>query len=273
MQTEPLHIFIISDSIGETAAKFCKAALVQFPNLSTVLHKSMFISNKEALDEILVEASQHNSIVLLTLADTALANHAEEYCLLHNITPFNLIQPLTQEITNRTGVEATHQIGAQHDLSSEYFKRVQAMEFCMTFDDGKDPSGFEEADIVLLGISRTSKTPLSMYLGNLGYKVANLPLIPENDLPDIIFKIDPKKIVGLTTSPQVGNKHREIRMKEYGIPQGSRYASVERVNQELAFANELFDRLGCFVINTSDRSIEETASIILDKLGLSVYTV
>lgn len=269
-ETPPtLHIFILSDSIGETATKFAKASLAQFPDLPTVLHKTMFISNQEMLDKVLEEAKELNSILFLTLADNVLARHTEEYCTQHKITLFNLIQPITDAITEKTGVEATHIIGAQHDLSAEYFQRVQAMEFCMMFDDGKDPKGFEEADIVLLGISRTSKTPLSMYMGTMGYKVANLPLIPENTIPDIIFKLDPKKIVGLTTSPNVVNTHREIRMKEYGMPAGTRYASLERVNMELDFAHSLYEKLGCLVISTADRSIEETASIIIHELGLS----
>ena len=271
-QNPTLHLFIVSDSIGETANRFAKAALAQFPDVNTVLHKTMFISNQEALDQVLIQAKDLNAIIILTLADANLATYAEDYCKSHHISLFNLIQPLTQVITEKTGLQPTHKIGALHDLSAKYFDRVKAMEFCMMYDDGKDPKGFEEADIVLLGISRTSKTPLSMYLGNLGYKVANLPLIPENKVPEVIFSLDPKKIVGLTTSSQVVNTHREIRMKEYGMPEGTRYASMERVTMELAFAQDLFDRLGCLVVNTADRSIEETASIIIQELGLNNQT-
>lgn len=268
--TTNLHFYIISDSIGETANKLSKAALAQFPTLSTVLHKFMFISNEESLTRSLENAKSTNGIIFLTVADSDLAHYAVDFCQRENLTLFNLIQPITQEITKRTGLEPTAKIGAQHDLSAEYFERVKAMEFCMMYDDGKDPKGFIEADIVLLGISRTSKTPLSMYLGNLGYKVANLPLIPENILPKIIYTIDKHKIVGLTTSNSVVNLHRETRMKEYGMPKGTRYASIERVNEELSYAHDLYKELDCLVINTAERSIEETASIIIEELNLPI---
>ncbi|MBD3949169.1 kinase/pyrophosphorylase [Tuanshanicoccus lijuaniae] len=263
-----IHIYLISDSIGETATKFARASIAQFPTANTVLHKFVFISNKESLIPVLEDAKSHDAIVLVTLADKDLTRYSEEFCREHQIFHYNLIQPVTQEIARRTGLEPTHKIGAQHDLSEEYFNRVEAMEFCMMYDDGKDPKGFIEADIVLLGISRTSKTPLSMYLATLGYKVANLPLIPENTLPDILFDLDTKKIVGLTTFDTVANMHRENRMREYGMPSGTRYASMERVNEELKYAHDLYDKLDCLVINTAERSIEETASIIIQKLDL-----
>ncbi|WP_446454944.1 pyruvate, water dikinase regulatory protein [Tuanshanicoccus yangjingiae] len=265
-----LHIYLISDSIGETTTKFAKAALAQFPTANTVLHKFVFISNKDALIPVLEDAKSNNGMVLLTLANAELSNLSEEFCREHHIFLYNLIQPVTEEIAKRTGLNPTHKIGAQHDLSEEYFNRVKAMEFCMMYDDGKDPKGFIEADIVLLGISRTSKTPLSMYLGNLGYKVANLPLIPENQVPNILFEIDANKIVGLTTFDKVANLHRENRMREYGMPSGTKYASMERVNHELKFAHDLYEKLNCLIINTAERSIEETASIIIQELNLPI---
>lgn len=265
-----LDFYIISDSIGETASKLAKAAIAQFPTATTVLHKFMFISNKESLAEILVDAVSHNGIILLTLVNNELSEFAAQFCQENNLSLFNLMQPVITEIARRTGLEPTNEIGAQHDLSEKYFERVKAMEFCMRYDDGKDPNGFLEADIVLLGISRTSKTPLSMYLGNLGYKVANLPIIPENPLPNVLFDISPNKIVGLTTSNKVVNIHRENRMKEYGMPKGTRYASMERVTQELEFSQKLYEQLGCLVVNTAERSIEESASIIIQELGLNI---
>ena len=264
-----IDFYIISDSIGETASKLAKAAIAQFPTVTTVLHKFMFISNKESADEILKEATKRNGILLLTLVNNELAEYIENYCEQHKLTYFNIMKPVLNEITKRTSKGPSKIVGAQHDLSEEYFERVSAMEFCMRYDDGKDPNGLIEADIVLLGISRTSKTPLSMYLGNMGYKVANLPLIPENTIPKVLYEIDPKKIVGLTTSDTVVNLHRENRMKEYGLSSGTKYASMERVNEELKFSSELYQKLGCLVVNTAERSIEESASIIVQSLGLT----
>lgn len=263
-----LHYYILSDSIGETAQKVAKASLVQFPNVTTVLHKYTFISNQETLHSILEDASEHDGLLFMTIVDANLAKYAEKYCIKTGLICYNLIQPFTLEIARRLGTEPTEITGAQYELSDEYFERIKAMEFCMTFDDGKDPKGLRDAEIVMLGISRTGKTPLSMYLGTLGYKVANLPLIPEKELTPILFEIDPKKIIGLMNSPVVINKHRETRMKEYGLGPGSKYASKNRVNDELAFAQKVYSDLGCPVINVADMSIEESASVIIEVMKL-----
>lgn len=268
--THTLHFYFISDSIGETSLKVAKSALAQFPSVRAILHKFMFIHSKEELLHALKEAQAQHGIICLTVADTQLFAFAQHYAAQHQLTIFNVIEPISHEISKRTGLAPSKEIGAQHHLSSEYFDRVKAMEFCMMYDDGKDPSGLLEADIVLLGISRTSKTPLSMYLGNLGYKVANLPIIPENTLPSQLFQVDKRKIVGLTTSADVVNQHRESRMKEYGLSSGSKYASLTRVNEELTYASSLYEQLDCVVINTAQLSIEETASIIIEALNLPI---
>ena len=267
-KTQILHYFILSDSIGETAQKVARAALVHFPSAKTVLHKYTFISNIEKIDEITHDALKYDGLIFMTIANSDLAKYVEQKCIETGLICYNLIQPFTLEIQRRLGIEATSLAGAQHELSDEYFDRIEAMEFCMKYDDGKDPKGIGEAEIVLLGISRTGKTPLSMYLATLGYKVCNLPLIPENELPDILFEINKSKIIGLTNNVSVVNKHREIRMLEYGIPEGSRYASSERVQQELDYADEVYRTLGCPVIKVADRSIEESAHIISEIMKL-----
>lgn len=267
-KNQTLHYFILSDSIGETALKVARAALVHFPSAKTVLHKYTFISNIEKIDEITHDALKYDGLLFMTIADSDLAKYVEKKCIETGLICYNLVQPYTLEIQRRLGIAPTSLVGAQHELSDEYFDRIEAMEFCMKYDDGKDPKGIGEAEIVLLGISRTGKTPLSMYLASSGYKVCNLPLIPENELPDILFEISKSKIIGLTNNVSVVNKHREIRMLEYGMPEGSRYASSERVSQELAYADEVYRKLGCPVINVADRSIEESAHIISEIMKL-----
>lgn len=264
---QTLHFFIISDSIGETALNVAKAIVSQFPYVHTVLHKFTFISTITRLTSILDQAKDLQAIVLMTLSNYAQATEAEQYCQKYQLHYFNLTQPFTQLITKLTGHEPIQVAGAQHELSDEYFNRINAMEFAMRYDDGKDPKIFLQADIVLLGISRTSKTPLSMYLATMGYRVANLPLIPENKIPDIIFQVDPKKIVGLTNDMNVIQKFRRKRMAEFGLPQTSAYASHDRIQEELEFANRLYHQLQCPIINVADRSIEETAHIIVEVLN------
>ncbi|WP_124059568.1 pyruvate, water dikinase regulatory protein [Vaginisenegalia massiliensis] len=269
---EPLHYFIISDSIGDTALKVARAALAQFPSVNAVCHKYHFVENNQQLQAILEEANKCDGLIFMTIADDPKAKLVEEYCIETGLICYNLIQPYTLEIQRRTGLNPSAETGAQYVLSDEYFKRVKAMEFCITYDDGKDPKGFIEAEIVLLGISRTGKTPLSMYLANLGYKVANLPLVPEIEPPELLYTIDRKKIVGLTNLPKVVNIHRMTRMREYGMSETSRYASIERVEQELKYADEIYAQLKCPVLNVANNSVEESASMIVDMLRLPSRT-
>lgn len=267
-QEDTLHIYILSDSIGETAHKVAKSALAQFPTAKTVLHKFSFISNPERLKSILEDAHKVDGLVFMTVVDSELAKQAEAFCIKTGLICYNLIQPFTLEIERRTGKTASAVIGAQYELSEEYFDRIKAIEFCLANDDGKDPKGFLDAEIVILGVSRTGKTPLSMYLGTRGYKVANLPLIPEKEISPYIYEIDRRRIVGLTNDAETIHRHRENRMREYGISSATQYASTERVNAELAYADKIYSQLDCPVIHVDDRSIEESATIILELLDI-----
>ena len=180
--------------------------------------------------------------------------------------------PPIQEIERLTGVKPTRQPGALHLLNENYFRRIKAMEFAVKYDDGKDPRGFLEADVVLLGVSRTSKTPLSLFLANKNLKVANLPLIPQAHIPKQLWEIDPKKIVGLTNNPDILNNIRKERMRSYGLNPDTAYSDIEKIRAELDFANDLYKKLGCVVINVASLSIEETASLILNALDLEDHS-
>jgi len=226
------------------------------------------IANINDLDIALEDAAAHDGLIFMTMIDNEMAAYAERFFNKHQLTYYNLIQPIVDEIGYRINMKPSKIIGAQHELSDRYFDKIRAMEYCMSFDDGKDPKGFEEADIILLGVSRTGKTPLSMYLAMLGYKAANLPLIPENELPEILFKLDPNKIVGLTNRVEVINRHRDARMREYGITSPTKYASFDRIQEEFDFAQEVYERIGCQTLDVSQRSIEESAAIILKMLDL-----
>lgn len=265
-----IHLFLISDSIGETALKVAQAAIVQFPSIESVLHKWVFISKDEDLSSLKKSLIDHQGIALLTLADQNLAEEITQFCQTHDLDYFNLLQPLTQLIEKRTLVKPSQEAGAQHELDAAYFKRIEAMEFASKYDDGNNPSIFDEADILLLGISRTSKTPLSMYLATLGYKVTNLPLIPENSLPDSLFKIDRKKIIGLTNDLEIIQKFRQKRMEEFGIQGANQYASRSRIQAELDYADQIYQQLECPVINVADRSIEETAQLIIQDMDNAI---
>jgi regulator of PEP synthase PpsR (kinase-PPPase family) len=151
-----------------------------------------------------------------------------------------------------------------HQLDDEYFRRVEAIEFAVKYDDGKDPRGLLRADVVLVGVSRTSKTPLSMFLAHKRLKAANVPLVPEVEPPEELFEVNPRKVIGLTISPDELNLIRTERLKALGLRAQANYAALERILVELEYAEKIMKKIGCPVINVSNKAVEETASIILD---------
>lgn len=265
---QPVDIYIISDSVGGTANSIGKAAISQFPSADIKLHGYPFIRGEDTLVSILEKAQRKNAMVLHTLVSKNLSKIAQEYCVKNSIFCVDLLSPVINEIQQRSGIDPLEKPGALHEMDQTYFDRIKAIEFAVTYDDGRDPKGFLEADIVLLGISRTSKTPLSMFLANLNYKVANLPLVPESHIPEQLWQVDPKKIVGLTNNLDMINSIRKERMIAYGLNPDTPYSDKGRIEKELEFSNNLYEKLGCLVINVEKRSIEETAAIIVSTLQL-----
>lgn len=265
---KPLSLFVLSDSVGQTALQLAQAALAQYPDLKPDIVRFPFIHTPEKLTNVLSKAVPDETIVVHTLATKGLSTIAETYCQAKKIASFDLMSPLTNLISAKTNQQPSGEAGALHHLNERYFDRISAMEFAVMYDDGKDPKGFLEADIVLLGVSRTSKTPLSLFLANRNLKVANLPIVPQAHIPEEIWQIDPKKIIGLMNSPEVLNNIRRERMIAYGLNPDTTYSDMDEIKAELAFAQTLYDKIGCQVINVANRSIEETATIILERMGL-----
>ncbi len=268
--TNELNLFIVSDSVGDTALQLAHAVAAQFPRLTPRYRRYPFIQNEEKLTEALNDAKKDNGIVINTLAIPDLAEIADDYARKIGVPCLDVFTPVIRAISKQFDEEPTGIAGSVHDLNETYFDRIGAIEFAVTYDDGKDPKGFLEADIVLLGVSRTSKTPLSLFLANRNLKVANLPLVPAAKIPEEIYQVDPKKIIGLTTDPQVLMEFRRQRMIAYGLNPDNNYSARTQVLDELEYANKLYAKLGCMVINTAHRSIEETATLILEHMGLDV---
>lgn len=265
-------IFVISDSAGETASKLAAASMAQYPTVDFSLFRRTFVKKEEALTQALEDAKREEAMVLHTIVNSHLVKIANDFFAEHAVYHFDILTPPVAEIERLTGIAPTREAGALHHLNENYFKRIEAMEFAVKYDDGKDPRGFLEADVLLLGVSRTSKTPLSLFLANKNLKVANLPLIPEAHLPKQLWEMDPKKIVGLTNDPDILNGIRKERMKTYGLPADTSYSDIEKIRKELIFANDLYQKLGCVVINVASLSIEETASMILNALHLEDHS-
>ena len=264
-----VNIIIISDSAGDTAFNNAVAAAAQFPDAQITYRRYPFIINKEKLEEPFEEIIQYPNLLLIySLVKDEMQIPVIRFVREHHIESVDILSPAIESIQKLTGLKPEQKIGAQHKMNQKYFDRISAMEFAVMYDDGKDPKGFLEADVVLLGVSRTSKTPLSLFLANKNLKVANLPLVPDTHIPKEIYQIDPKKIIGLTNDLSVLNEIRRERMISYGLSPDTSYSNTDAIKKELDSAQKLYDKLGCFVINVAHRSIEETAAIIMNHLGV-----
>lgn len=257
------NLFIVSDSVGETAQKVISAVMAQFPDIeATDIRRFPFINNEADLKKILADALNERAVVVATLVNQELVAVLTEFSQKTGLDYVDFMTPLTQLIQGKTGIIAKEEPGALHKLNQEYFNRVAAIEFAIKYDDGKDSRGFKQSDFVILGVSRTSKTPLSMYLANKSYKVSNLPLIPEVPLPEELFDIPAEKIIGLTADPERILKIRQSRLNGLGLNGDSKYANIERIQEEVLYAEDLFKRLNAHVVRVDDKAVEETAAII-----------
>ena len=271
-QSNPIF-YIISDSVGETALRATNAALAQYPQLTNArLKRYPFINSLTELSPILEEAKKVQAIIITTLVNDELNQFAEEFTQNHNIPYHNVVRPIMNIIHQETQLTASEQAGSLHRLDDHYFDRIQAIEFAVKYDDGKNRKGFKLADIVLLGVSRSSKTPLSMYLANKSYKVANLPIFPEVHIPEEIYQVDPRRIFGLTASPLYIQQIRKKRVKMMGMSEDSSYTSMERVKHELMFADDLFYRLKANVIYIENQSIEELSEQIITQYNYNMHS-
>ncbi|BDR60541.1 pyruvate, water dikinase regulatory protein [Lactobacillus xylocopicola] len=264
-----VNIVIISDSAGDTAFNNAVAAAAQFPDAQVNYRRYPFIFNQEKLTETLAEIVQFpNLVIIYSLAKDEMQIPIIRFVREHHIESVDILSPAMEAIQKITGLHPQNKVGAQHKMNQKYFDRISAIEFAVMYDDGKDPKGFLEADVVLLGVSRTSKTPLSLFLANKNIKVANLPLVPDTHIPKEIYQIDAKKIIGLTNDLSVLNEFRRQRMISYGLNPDTVYSNTDAIKNELNSAQKLYDELGCYVINVAHRSIEETAALIMKHLGI-----
>lgn len=270
-----LVIFIISDSLGETARAIAKASIYQFENHeSWNIRRFPYVNNIELLKSVLIQAKENDALIMYSLVSEELVKFAREYCYENRLVYMDLLSSIIEKMSIKSGMKPLRESGLIRKMDKSYFNRVEAIEFAVKYDDGKDPRGVLKADLVLLGISRTSKTPLSMYLANRHIKVANIPLVPEVPIPKEVEEVDPKRIIGLTNSPETLNRIRGERLKAMGLSGSANYAKLDRILEELEYADKVMKRIKCPVINVANKAIEETAGIILDIMkenGLEVY--
>jgi len=256
-------IIIVSDSVGETADLVIKAGLSQFTNHDYNIQRVPYVDDIETIDETLEVARANDAIIGFTLLNPELRNHLLNKAKQLNIEAIDIIGPVMEAMERTFKTPPKLEPGLLYKLDKDYFKRIEAIEFAVRYDDGRDSRGISRADIVLIGVSRTSKTPLSQYLAHKRYRVANVPLVPEVDPPEQLFKIDPKKCIGLKTSAKQLNEIRKERLKSLGLDDDALYATKQRIEEELQFFDKIVGKIGCEVIDVSNKAIEETANIII----------
>ncbi len=258
-----LHLHLLSDSTGETLENIAKAAMAQFENVETVRHFWPMVRSEQHLDRIVDELGRSPGLVLFTLANPALRRKLEKYCRGLGMPHLAPLDPVTDALSNILGQEATARPGRKHILDEAYFARIDAIQFTIAHDDGVGWDNWEEADIVLAGVSRTSKTPTSIYLANRGYKTANIPLVPESPPPPSLFRLKHPMVVGLTTSAERLIQVRRNRLLSLNQTPETAYVDADRVQAEVVSARRLFADNGWPVVDVTRRSIEETAAAII----------
>ncbi len=264
--TQNTVIYVISDALGETAEFVSRAAAAQFLGVKTRIRRVPYVRDELHLENIMEEAVAEQAILVYTLVLKDLRNYLEKKAIEKGLKTVDILGPLLGALTSQTGLEPTHTPNAIHRLDEQYFRKVEAIEFAVKYDDGKDSRGVLYADVVLIGVSRTSKTPLSMYLAYKGLKAANIPLVPEVNPPEELFNISPRKVIGLILRPELLNQIRTERLKTLGLGASSDYANLERIMQELEYARSIMRRIGCSTIDATGKAVEETASIVLEIL-------
>jgi regulator of PEP synthase PpsR (kinase-PPPase family) len=257
-------IYIVSDGTGETAAQMVKAAMVQFSDQDVYISRHKNIREKEQIAALCEDAAEAKALVVYTIVSPDVRSCLAECALQQGVTCVDLIGPLLAGMAGHFGFEPKSIAGLLHNVNEAYFKRIDAMEYTIQHDDGRDLSRLGEADLVILGISRTSKTPLSMYLSQQGWKVVNVPIIQGFQIPNEILAIDQRKIVALTIDPENLTTIRRNRLSRLGQSRGGEYADPEKVNEEIAYADEIFKKNRKWaVFNVTGKALEETAAEII----------
>jgi regulator of PEP synthase PpsR (kinase-PPPase family) len=258
------HLHLVSDATGETLINVAQAAAAQYSATHAIQHVHALIRTKAQLDQVAREIEGLPGIVLYTLVDPALAEHFDHKCRELNVPAVSVLDPVLTAFQAYLGTRSAGRVGAQHVLDADYFRRIDALNFSMAHDDGQLPENVDDADVVLVGISRTSKTPTSIYLANRGIKTSNVPLIPGMEVPPALLKAKKALIVGLIASAD-----RIIQVRQHRVlglsaeDQSSDYVDRMRVAEEIATSRKLCARQGWPIIDVTRRSIEETAAAVL----------
>jgi hypothetical protein len=261
-----LSVYVVSGGLGTGADRIVRATLAQFPNMDVPVHIIANVRAVEQIDAVLHDALRTNGLIVHTLVDTTLRNYLNNLAQQNNIIALDLQGTLLIHLTRLLQQEPIGEPGLYYRIREPYFKRIEAMEFAVDHDDGKRIDELHLAEIVLTGVSRVGKTPLSMYLSTLGWRIANVPLMREVTPPAQLFEIDPRRVVGLAIDPGQLVSFRQFRQQRLGLSSQSTYAAAESLFEEVEFAKKLFRRGHFSILDITDRPIEESAEEVINRV-------
>ena len=262
----PKAVYILSDGTGETASTMIRAALVQYQDQDVNIVRCKNVRTAEQIEALVEEIASRRGFIVHTMVSPQLRKLIFEQAQTRGLLSVDLLGPLLLQLDNYFGVISSgdHEAGLLRTVDERYFKRIEAIEFTVKHDDGKTPQDLAAADIILVGLSRTSKTPLSIFLSHKGWKVANVPLVYGVPLPEELFKVDQRKIVALTIDPNSLGRIRKKRLEKFGQDPGGEYASPSHIQKEIDYATKLFQQNRRWpVFDVTDRALEETAAEIV----------
>lgn len=264
--TDLLHLHLVSDATGETNHQIARACLVQFEDVRAKEHVWSLVRTGSYLDKVIAGIETNPGPVLFTLVDPDLRRRLEEACRRLEVPYLPVLDPIVMALASYMGRESHPRPGRQHEMDAAYFNRIEAMDYTLAHDDGQQVHDLEDADIVIVGVSRTSKTPTSLYLANRGYKTANVPIVPDVPPPDEIFHLRRPLVVAFTTDPARLIQVRRNRVLMLKQREETDYVAMEQVRKEVAEARRMFSRNGWPIIDVTRRSIEETSAAVLQHM-------
>jgi hypothetical protein len=260
------HVHLVSDSTGETLNAMARAVCARFDHVLPIEHIYALVRSQRQLDRALADIEAAPGIVMHTIVDAELRAALEEGCRRLDVACVPALDPLVSALSRYLGASTSTRVGAQHALDHDYFNRMDALNYAIGHDDGQGGQDLEQADVVLVGVSRTSKTPTCIYLAHRGVRAANVPLVPSRPIPDKLLALKNTLVVGLTISPDRLIQIRRNRLLSLKENRTSAYIDVDSVRDEIVQARRLYERQGWPVIDVTRRSVEETAAAVMNLL-------
>ncbi|WP_262693440.1 pyruvate, water dikinase regulatory protein [Kordiimonas aquimaris] len=264
-KNDEYHLHLVSDSTGETLEAIVSAALVQFEGVEVHKHYWPLVRSAMQMERLMDDIKEHPGLIMYTLVNLEIRDVLEQQCRAANLPVLPILDPVIKLLGSYLGVQATHKPGRQHILDADYFERIDALQFSMAHDDGQLVEDLPQADIVLIGVSRSSKTPTSIYLANKGYKTMNVPFVPFVPMPPLLDVLRDKFVIGLTTSPERLSQIRTNRLRSINEEEEGDYIDLQHIQDEIKQCRRYCTDRGWQTIDVTRRSIEETAAAILNR--------